>query len=65
MKIIDHEPNKLETILTTIITVAVLVGLGLLLKWIKNTYGLPAGLFGCFALVVISFATAFWLERRR
>lgn len=65
MKIIDHDPHKLETILTTVITVAILVGLGLTLKWIKNSYGLNAGLLGCLAVAVISFALAFWMERRR
>ena len=68
--IIDHDPKeyrftKGDRLFISIATTAVLVLVGLGLKWVANNYGLWALFSVVGVMASIMFPLAFWLERRR
>lgn len=71
MNQIDHDPNepprpyKGEQLFVTIVTVVVLSGLALFLRWVAKEGGLGIFAVVCVAIVAICFAIAFRLERSK
>ena len=71
MKTIDHDPNehprpdKGEQIFVTVVTVVVLSGLALILRWVHRDFGLSALSIVGALILAIAFAVAFALERSK
>ena len=70
MKTIDHDPNEPpkqttgEAVFVTVVTVIVLSGLALGLKWVFKAAGIWVFGATCAAIIAICFAVAFWLQAR-
>lgn len=66
---IDHDPNEPKTrgqmIAVTVVTSAIMIALGLSLRWLESRTETATFVLSCCLIVAVAFAIAFWMDRKR